>query len=82
MNEQLIQAAGEGKRDEIRRLVGAGADKNCKDGVREKSKFCSFCIEFRFNLSSLHPVFVCYSYCIFYNYQNVTVCSYSMDILL
>ena len=60
LNKQLTETVRDGNCDEIRRLVKEGADKNCKNSVREKSKFCFFCIELWFNLSLLHPVFVCY----------------------
>ena len=38
LNNQLIEAAKQGNCDKIRRFVENGADKNCKDDVREKIK--------------------------------------------
>ena len=80
LNDQLIEAAKKGNCDEIRRLVGNGADKNCKDDVREKSKFCLFCI---FDLS-LFASCVCSFVLILFLFlwiKIISLCSYRVVIL-
>ena len=69
LNNQLLQAVRDGNCDGIRRLVEEGADKNCKDWVREKSSF-----------SFLSISVYCIHYCVF-EYLNFTLCSYRVVIL-
>ena len=80
LNDQLIEAAKKGNCDEIRTLVDAGADKNCKDKVRENQDFVCFASSLISISLCLHPVIVCFVSILFLFLwiKIINLCSYSM----